>query len=162
MKTRPTSRAVNAHQPLSHNVATVVKTTRAQKQTAMNLVVILHQKHVAILSVVAVKPSHQKLAAMLNADSGKARLSRAVKVIAQKRPMPANARQTGGVSVMQIMAHAVRVMARSSIRVHAMAKAMPKTMARETAIKSVVVLRRRTVISTHAARVMENADHAQI
>lgn len=93
-------------------MVTVAKTTRAQKQTAMNLVALLHQKHVAILSAVAVKASHQKLAAMLNAVSGKAHLSRAVKVIAPKRPMPANARQTGGVTVMRIMAHAVRVMAR--------------------------------------------------
>lgn len=112
MKTRPTNRAVNARQPLSHSVAAVAKTTRAQKQTAMNLVVILHQKHMAILSAVAVKASHQKLAAMLNAVSGKARLSRAMKVIAPKRPMPANARQTDGVTVIRITAHAVRVMAR--------------------------------------------------
>ena len=41
-----------------------------------------------------------------------------------------------------------------------MAKAMPKTMARVTAIKSAVVLHRATVISTHAARVMEIVIHA--
>lgn len=43
-----------------------------------------------------------------------------------------------------------------------MAKAMPKTMARETAIKYAAVPRRKTVISTHATRVMEIADHAQM
>lgn len=112
VKTRLTSRAVNARQPLSHSVVTVAKTTRAQKQTAMNLVALLHQKHVAILSAVAVKASHQKLAAMLNAVSGKARLSRAVKVIAAKRPMPVIVLQTSGMTVMQNITHAVRVMAR--------------------------------------------------
>lgn len=108
VKTRLTSRAVNARQPLSHSVVTVAKTTRAQKQTAMNLVALLHQKHVAILSAVAVKASHQKL----NAVSAKARLSCAVKVIAPKRPMPVIVLQTSGMTVMQITAHAVRVKAR--------------------------------------------------
>lgn len=43
-----------------------------------------------------------------------------------------------------------------------MAKTMPTTMVRVMEIKSAAVPRRETVISTHAARVMENADHAQI
>lgn len=119
VKTRPTSRAANARQPLSHSAATVVKTTRAQKQTAMNLVALLHQKHVAILSAVAVKASlkrgvmlSQKLAAIPSAATVKASQNHVVKVIVPKHLMPVNARQTSGVTVMQNITHAVHGMAR--------------------------------------------------